>query len=118
MTPDQLNVAATALTPPTGDLASLDPAGDDGDDSSENEEEGGATTKSGHMTSDRDHMTPSDEEDVSSDDGGHELTRAEALAALKKSKGKTVQRDGRKSLSITNDKDKGVCVCVVTQQKS
>ena len=104
MTPDQLNAAAAALTPPTGGMASLESGDDDRDDSSEDEEGGGATGKPGHMT-----VSSSDE--GSDDRSHHELTRAEALAALRRSKGKSIEEmNSNKSANTTIDKEKGVCV--------
>lgn len=106
MTPDQLNAAAAALTPPTGGMASLESGDDDRDDSSEDEEGGGATGKPGHMT-----VSSSDE--GSDDRSHHELTRAEALAALRRSKGKNIEEmNSNKSANTTIDKEKGVCVCL------
>ena len=96
MTPDQLNAAATALTPPTGGVAS------DTDDSSEDE-------RPDHMTDGQGHVTES-----SSDEGdGVELTRAEALAALRRSKGKSDHKQERdKPANSASDREKGVYVCV------
>jgi hypothetical protein len=99
MTPDQLNAAATALTPPTGGVASLE---SDADDSSEDDREGGASSVPGHMTNDPGHVTESSSDE--DDNGGEELTRAEALAALRRSKGK-------RSANTTSDREKGEDVC-------
>ena len=113
MTPDQLNTAATSLTPPTGGVASTEP-GNDTDDSRENEKGGGASAKSGHMSNGQSHMTMSSsgEDDGSSDDGERELTKAEALAVLRRSKGKTDKQDQLTKSTTTADKENGVCVCV------
>ena len=90
MTPDQLNAAATVLTPPTGGVAPLE-SGAEYDDTGNSSDEGGVR---------------------SDDGGGHELTKAEALAALRRSKGKTTtKQDRNKSANTTSDKEKGVCVC-------
>ena len=99
MTPDQLNAAATALTPPTGGVASLE---SDTDDSNEDE-------RPDHMTDGQGHVNES-----SSDEGdGVELTRAEALAALMRSKGKSDHVQERdKPANSASDREKGVCVCV------
>ena len=102
MTPDQLNAAATALTPPSGGVAS------DMDDSSEEE-------RPDHMTDGQGHVTES-----SSDEGdGVELTRAEALAALRRSKGKSDHVQERdKSANSASDREKGVCVCVRANERA
>ena len=99
MTPDQLNAAATALTPPTGGAASLEPVTDD---SSDVEDE-----RPGHMTNGQGHVTES-----SSDEGdGVELTRAEALAALRRSKGKSdYEQERDKPASSASDREKGLCI--------
>ena len=124
MTPDQLNAAATALTPPTGGVASLEPGDNGTDDSSEDDGEGEATAKIGNMTSGENHMTngrsrmtvsSSDEGGVSSDnEDGRELTKAEALAALRNKRKSTTkqQKSTNKSVNTTSGKEKGVRVCV------
>lgn len=122
MTPDQLNAAATALTPPTGGVASLEAGDDDTDNNSEDGDEGGSTAKPDHMTNGENHMTngrghmtvsSSDEGGVSSDDGGsRELTRAEALAALRRRKGKSGELEDRnRSPDTVNGREKGGWVC-------
>ena len=56
-------------------------------------------------------MSSSDE--GSDDRSHHELTRAEALAALIRSKGKNIEEmNSNKSANTTIDKEKGVCVCL------
>ena len=87
MSPDQLTKAAVALTPPTGGVASQGGASEVGSDS---DSDGNAAKSSARPASNgRGGMTSSSDEDGEGEsEGGGELTRAEALAMLRRSKGK------------------------------
>lgn len=99
MTPDQLNMAADALTPPTGGVASSA-------DTSEDEDVG---ANPGHMTNGQSHMNTSSTDEDGSIDREGELTRTEALAALRRRKGKSEQSEPLNRSTRKTAKEKGMC---------
>lgn len=100
MTPQQLNSAASALSQSNGGMASQD--GINGMES--NSSGSGAESPSrsaGHMTNVRGRVHSSSSEGES--EGGEELTRAEALAMLRRKKGK-IDVSQRQATSSTDKK--------------
>ena len=104
ISPDQLNAAATALKRPGG-VASLE-AGSEVESESE-----GEPSDPGHMTNGQRHLTNGDDVMQSSSEGSdseRELTKAEVLAALRRSKGKvdSASRSSSPPSSLNKNKEK------------
>ena len=103
MTPQQLNSAASALSQSNGGVASQD--GINGMESNSSgsgaESPNRSASGQGHMTNVRGRVHSSSSEGES--EGGDELTRAEALAMLRRKKGK-IDVSQRQTTSSTDKK--------------
>ena len=101
MSPEQINAAASMLKQPTGGVASPR--------SSEVERESrDSEGESDHMTNGGDVMLSSVESSEGSD-GERELTKAEALAALRRTKGKMDDSGKSNTQASLKNKPSGEC---------